>query len=176
MKQIGSGDPYAFEELYDRYADRAYRVARSICPNHDHAEEAVQDAFAGIWRNRTAYLPGRGTVAAWLVSIVRYRSIGITRRHASYTRRRAPEDTSQAGCATSGEMADGVVARAGAAQVLTLLKQLPDTQLEVITLAYYGQLTHSEIATQLGLPPGTVKGRMRLGLQKLRADIEPSAA
>ncbi len=176
MKQIESGDANAFDELYDRYAERAYRVARSVCLDHARAEDAVQEAFAATWRNSASYLPHRGTVAAWLLSVVRYRSIDIIRRDAKHTEHRAAEETIKSWAPSSEDIADGVLARADAARLHALLQRLPDAQLEVITLAYYGELTHLEIAAQLGLPSGTVKGRMRLGLQKLRADIEPLAA
>lgn len=78
--------------------------------------------------------------------------------------------------AAPGEVADQAVAHADAPRLHSLLQRLPDAQHEVIVLAYYGQLSHSEIATRLGLPPGTVKGRMRLGLQRLRAELEQQAA
>lgn len=176
MTQIESGDTDAFEELYDRYGARAYRVARSVCRDHGRAEDAVQEAFASVWRGRAAYLPRRGTVAAWLLSVVRYRTIDVVRRDANHAKHRAGEDMIQSHRAPGENMADCVVTRADAERLCALLQRLPDAQREVIVLAYYGELTHTEIAAELGLPTGTVKGRMRLGLQKLRADIEPVVA
>ena len=171
MKQTESGNVEAFEELYDRYGDRAYRVAWWVCRNDDHAEDAVQEAFMSIWRGRTEYEPGRGTLAAWLLTLVRYRAIDVVRRSTKHSDRRAGEHTLDAHCAPS-DVADEAVAHEDAVRLHTLLGGLPPVQREVIVLAYYGQLTHTEIAAALGLPTGTVKGRMRLGLCKLRADIE----
>jgi RNA polymerase sigma-70 factor (ECF subfamily) len=176
MKLVESGDADAFGEIYDRYSARAYRVARSICRDHGRAEDAVQEAFASVWRSRAAYLPVRGTVAAWLLSVVRYRAIDVIRRDANHTKYRAGEDMLLASRESDEDMADGVLDRADTVRLHALLQRLPDVQREVIVLAYYGELSHAEIAAELDLPAGTVKGRMRLGLQKLRADIEPVAA
>jgi RNA polymerase sigma-70 factor (ECF subfamily) len=173
MKQIRSGQADAFEELYDRYAARAYRVARSVCSDHGRAEDAVQEAFAAVWHNRAAYLNERGTVAAWLLSVVRYRSIDIIRRDAKHANHQAGEEMILSRREPGENMADRVVARIDAGRLHALLQRLPDYQREVIVLAYYGELTHREIAAELGLPAGTVKGRMRLGLEKLRTDIGP---
>jgi RNA polymerase sigma-70 factor (ECF subfamily) len=175
MAQIQSGSTDAFEGLYDRFCVRAYRVAWSVCRDDGPAEDAVQEAFISIWRNRGEYRPKRGSVAAWLLSVVRHRAIDIARHNGIHTKHRASENPIQFASALS-DVAEQVVARAEAASLRVLLERLPDAQREVITLAFYGQLTHAEIAAQLRLPGGTVKGRMRLGLQKLRADIGQVAA
>lgn len=175
MRQIESGSAHAFEELYDRYRARAYRVARSVCRDDARAEDAVQEAFASIWRGRAPYRPSRGTVAAWLSSVVRYRAIDLARRNGTHTTHRAGEEVIQS-CRAPDDVAGQAVAREDADRLHALLEGLPDAQREVITLAYYGELTHTEIATALGLPTGTVKGRMRLGLGKLRAGIEKQVA
>jgi RNA polymerase sigma-70 factor (ECF subfamily) len=175
MSQVKGGSVDAFAELYDRYSVRAYRVARSICHDQGHAEDAIQEAFLSIWKSRTAYQSQRGTVAAWLLTTVRYRAIDITRRDHKHASRRAGENTI-ATPPTPGALADQVTNRDEADGLRALLTNLPDAQREVITLAFYGELTHTEIATALNLPAGTVKGRMRLGLQKLRTNIEKHAA
>jgi RNA polymerase sigma-70 factor, ECF subfamily len=174
MKQIESGDADAFGELYDRYGNRAYRIARSVCRDHGRAEDAVQEAFVSVWRSRSPYVPQRGTVATWLLTGVRYRAIDIIRRDANHARHRAGEDALALRQAPGESVVDGVVSRADDTDLHGLLQRLPDAQRKVILLAYYGELTHREIAAELGLPAGTVKGRMRLGLQKLRADLEPA--
>jgi RNA polymerase sigma-70 factor (ECF subfamily) len=170
MARVTAGSVEAFAEIYDRYCDRAYRVARSVCRDDGRAEDAVQDAFLTVWRSSGSYRPERGTVGAWLLTVVRYRAIDLARRNGGHERRRASEE----GLATLAGPADPseeVIRGDGAARLRRSLAELPDAQREVITLAFFGQLSHVEIATQLGLPPGTVKGRMRLGLQKLGADI-----
>lgn len=170
MEQVGSGSADAFGDLYDRYRGRAYRVARSVCYDTGHAEDAVQEAFVSLWRTRAAYNPQRGTVAAWVLTTVRYRAIDVARRNGA----RAAEQTGDAAddCPAPGDVAERAITRADAARLQALLEQLPDAQREVIALAFYGELSHSEIAAHLGLPAGTVKGRMRLGLEKLRGGVE----
>jgi RNA polymerase sigma-70 factor (ECF subfamily) len=175
MAEVQAGSAEAFSELYDRYCYRAYRVAWSICRDDARAEDAVQEAFTSIWKSRAYYLSQRGTVAAWLLTAVRYRAIDVVRRERKHADRRAGEEGLYAHSAP-GNIAEEAVARENTHRLQKLLAQLPDAQQEVITLAYYGQLTHTEIATTLGLPAGTVKGRMRLGLGKLRAGIEKEVA
>ena len=174
MNQVSNGSVDAFEKLYDLYSDRAYRVALSVCREETQAQDAVQDAFLSIWKSRTSYREQRGTVAAWLLTAVRYRAIDLQRRDQKHATGRTHDDPVQEPPATDN-VADEAVQRTEAERLRASLARLPDAQQEVITLAYYGQLTHTEIATQLGLPAGTVKGRMRLGLEKLRASIDRPA-
>lgn len=175
MREIRTGSTIAFEELYDRYSDRAYRVARSVCYDSARAEDAVQEAFTSVWRNPSTYRPDRGTVAAWLLSGVRYKAIDVARQHRAHARRHAPAELLEDQRATE-DVAARVMSLDGAERLRTLLKKIPDSQREVITLAFFGQLTHGEIAAHLQLPPGTIKGRMRLGLQKLKTHIDQQAA
>lgn len=170
MAQVQRGNGDALGALYDRYCDRAYRVARYACGDEGRAEEAVQDAFISIWRSRATYQPQRGPVAAWLLTVVRHRAIDVGRRHQRHAGQRADEAQLDARAAPDDVVAQ-VSGRADAHTMEAPLARLPEAQREVITLAFYGELTHTEIAAQLGLPPGTVKGRMRLGLNKLRGDI-----
>jgi RNA polymerase sigma-70 factor, ECF subfamily len=174
MRQVKAGSVAAFEEFYEHYRDRAYRVARSVCHDQGHAEDAVQEAFLSIWRSRATYKPQRGTFAAWLLTAVRCRAIDVVRREQKHARRRAGAHTLDA-CPTPTGPPDQI-AHEDASHLRALLTRLPDAQQEVIALAFYGELTHIEIAAALQLPAGTIKGRMRLGLKKLRADIENEAA
>jgi len=154
MAQIQAGSTTALDLLYDRYCDRAYRVALSVCCDDGRAEEAVQEAFVSIWRARATHRWDRGAPAAWLLTLVRRRALEAARRDALPA---GPDDT-----------ADPIQAR----PLHDLLTLLPDAQREAITLAFHGGLTHVEIAEQLRLQPGTVKSRMRLGLHKLRHDLK----
>lgn len=174
MDAVDAGRPDAFAQLYDRYCDRAYRLAFSVCRDDGCAQDAVQEAFLSVWKSRASYRPHRGTVAAWLLTVVRYRAIDLTRRNARHEvcrtggdlleLRPGPQDTTEA-----------VIGRDNARSLRASLAQLPEVQQEVIALAFYGQLTHTEIANHLQVPAGTVKGRMRLGMEKLRANLEQSA-
>jgi RNA polymerase sigma-70 factor, ECF subfamily len=175
MAKVSAGSVESFVDLYDRYCERAYRVAWAVCHDDGRAQEAVQDGFLSVWRSRENYRPEQGTVAAWLLAVVRYRAIDIARSNHRHSSRRAGEDQ-LLGHSVVHDPLEIAIDCDDAQRLQASLALLPDAQAEVITLAYYGQLTHTEIAAHLGLPAGTVKGRMRLGLQKLRADIERVAA
>lgn len=173
MARVTAGSVPAFAEIYDRYCDRAYRVARSVCREHGRAEEAVQEAFLTVWRSSGSYRSERGSVSAWLLTMVRHRAIDLARRNGSHEHRRASEGQ-LANLPGSADPSEEVISRDDVARLRASLEKLPDAQHEVITLAFFGELSHVEIATQLGLPPGTVKGRMRLGMQKLSATLTRS--
>ena len=175
MAEASAGSALAFSELYDRYSDRAYRLALSVCRDEGRAQDAVQDAFLSVWRTRSSYCEERGTVAVWLMTAVRYRAIDIIRRAEHRTTRCFTSDHFEQQPAAD-DVCEDTLAREEARRLRTSMALLPEAQQEVITLAFYGQLTHTEIAAHLGLPEGTVKGRMRLGMQKLRASLESRAA
>ncbi len=174
MGEVSAGSVEAFGELYDRFCNRAYGVAFAVCRDEDRAQDAVQEAFLALWKSRASYRSERGTVAAWLLTVVRYRAIDLARRSANHAARWASGDRLD-GHASPDDVSEKVIQRDDAHRLQSSLARLPDDQQEVITLAYYGQLSHTEIAARLGLPAGTVKGRMRLGLQKLRANSEQAA-
>lgn len=172
MLRVRDDDADAFRELYDRYARLALRVAASVCRDAGHAEEAVQEGFLSIWRRRALYRPESGSVKGWALSVVRNRAIDAVRREGAARRVPVVDLDSSVVASDSPSPPDAVVERSEADALHASLARLPDTQSEVVTLAFFGGLSHSEIAEQLSLPPGTVKGRMRLGLHKIRADME----
>jgi RNA polymerase sigma-70 factor, ECF subfamily len=169
MANVTAGSVESFCDLYDRYCDRAYRIARAVCRDDGRAQEAVQEGFLSVWNSRANYRQQEGTVAAWLLTVVRYRAIDIARSNRNHVSRRTRHDLLEV-CSELEDPLETVVKCDEAQRLQASLAMLPDAQAEVITLAFYGQLSHTEIAAHLGLPTGTVKGRMRLGLQKLRAD------
>lgn len=173
MARVRAGSSAAFELLHDRYRSRIYRVARSVCRDDGRAQEAVQETLVSIWSSRERY-EDRGDVGAWVLTLARHRAIDIARRNRPHATHRAGDDMLEA-VATPGCVQEKVAARAHAAHVTSALAQIPGEQREVIVLAFYGQLTHLEIAARLGIPLGTVKGRMRLGLIRLRGDVERAA-
>ena len=168
LAQIRAGSSEAFGELFDRYRVRAYRVAFVVCRDQGLAEEAVQSAFLSAWKSRASYFQQRGTVAAWLLKSVRERAIDIARSDKTRAEH-LTDEPEPAGRSASASAWTEVTWRAERDRLGDLLDALPNSQQEVITLALYGGLSHTEIATQLGLSPETVKGRMRLGVHKLRA-------
>lgn len=175
MRRIQAGSHDAFAELYDRYSARAYRVARAVSVDALLAEEAVQEGFVAVWKARASYRPERETAAPWLMTVIRHRAIDMNRRNATVESQRAGdallEDRS-----SREDVAGDVAARIDARDLKALLTRLPDAQREVIVLAFYGELTHTEIAAELDVPIGTVKGRMRLGLHKIRGQLEQPVA
>ena len=174
MEEIVAGSAGAFEELYDRYSARAFRIARSVCRDYGAAEDAVQEAFVSIFKNRASYQSHRGTVAAWVLMVALSRAIDVSRVRARHATRRASDDA-LAALPEPADVMEQAGARIDATPVRIALAALPEEQREAITLAYYGELTHTEIAEHLGIPFGTVKGRIRLGLNKLRLDVAPVA-
>lgn len=171
MCRVQGDDPDAFAEIYDRHAGRALRVARSVCRDQGRAEDAVQEGFLAIWRSRSSYRSEKGSVQGWVMTAVRNRALDSLRHDAAVKRPHLVEleDRDRSPHLTP---ADALAAGSDRDAVLTALRQLPEAQAEVIALAFFGELSHSEIAAQLGLPKGTVKGRMRLGLEKLRRQMD----
>jgi RNA polymerase sigma-70 factor (ECF subfamily) len=164
-------DALAFAELYGRHADDARRIAGGICHDLGGAEEAVQDGFLSIWKSRAEYRPQRGSFKVWSMRIVRNRAIDSYRVAAS---RPALADAVPGEDPTPVDAAslplNVLIGRFERMRLLEALRHLPDPQAEVIVLAFYGDLSQTEIATRLAIPTGTAKGRMRLGLEKLRVE------
>ena len=170
MAAVKAGCVVAFEVLYGRYRHRAHRVARSVCRDEGRAQEAVQEAFMSIWRTRVNY-EDRRSVAPWLLTVARNRAIDVARRNQPHATHRAVEERLASVAAAGIVIDEQVVATERAEHLLSALTQLPDAQREVIMLVFYAQLTHTEIAEHLELPLGTVKGRVRHGLQRLRGEV-----
>jgi RNA polymerase sigma-70 factor, ECF subfamily len=166
-----SDDRKAFACLYDRHAPQAFRVARSICTRPVRAEEAVQEGFLAIWRGRARYDSCQGSFAAWAMTILRCAAVDAVRYDGADKRPRLTAEQSQPVDAGAPSPEDQAIAGHETDALQGALAELPTAQAEVIRLAFFGELSHSEIAQQLDLPAGTVKGRMRLGLNKLRSDI-----
>ena len=176
MVLVADHDADAFEVVYDRHGSAAYSLAYRTTGQQALAEEVVQDAFMTVWRMGLRYRPERGSLRSWLLSIVHHRAIDALRRAAVHDRRRAFAEFDTEGQEAS-ERTDLEVMRGMEGQeVREALAALPPEQLRVIELAYFGGFTHTEIAGMLELPLGTVKGRMRLGLEKLRQLLEGVAA
>ena len=169
MAAVKAGCVVAFDVLYGRYRHRAHRVARSVCGDEGRAQEAVQETFMSIWRTRVHY-EDRRSVAPWLLTVARNRAIDVARRNQPHAVHRAVEERLES-VAAAGIIDEQVVATERADHLLSALAQLPGAQREVIMLAFYAQLTHAEIAERLELPLGTVKGRIRLALERLRGEV-----
>jgi RNA polymerase sigma-70 factor, ECF subfamily len=158
----------AFEVIYDRHADAAFSLAYRICSQRALAEDVVQEAFLSLWRSRTRYDRNRGSVRTWLLGIVHNRSIDALRRRSVRDRGLVREEGIEERVAAPDRTDVDVARREEAREVREALDGLPDEQSRVIELAYFGGMTHVQIASMLDTPVGTVKGRMRLGLSKMR--------
>ena len=172
MGRVQNDDVEAFAELHARLAPRALAVARGVLgARADRATDAVQEGFLSMWRNREAYRSERGEVHSWVFGIVRNRAIDSQRRHRQHDRQWDDGTLMEDTLAAAGDVPTDTVAADDGRRLRELMTELPSAQREVIALAYFGQLSHSEIATHLTLPLGTVKGRMRLGLRRLRGHL-----
>jgi len=161
-------EPEPFETLYERHGPAAFALARHMLGSHGLAEDAVQEAFLNLWRSARRYDRARGSVRSWLLSMVRHRSIDILRRLRVQERHRIAVVGLENRVATVEESAADLICREDAAMVRSALASLPPEQRRVLELAYFGGWTHAEIAEHFDMPLGTVKGRVRLGLEKLR--------
>jgi len=173
MPLVERKQPAAFEIMYDRHGGAAYSLAYRIVGNAALAEDVTQEAFLSVWRTGAKFDRARGSVRTWLLGVVRNRAIDALRREAgrapsvSLELEGVPEPRASAGELTDTE----AIRREAAREVRGALQVLPTDQLQVIQLAYFGGMTHSEIAEVLEMPLGTVKGRMRLGMEKIRAQL-----
>jgi RNA polymerase sigma-70 factor, ECF subfamily len=172
MVLIQRRDADALEVLYARHGGPAYSLAHRIMGGPQAAEDVTQEAFISIWRTSASYDAARGSVRAWLLQIVRNRAIDAIRRAAARPVRMDFDDDGLIESQVAPEETDAEASRRERARhVRRALKGLPQDQAQVIGMAYFGGFSHSEIAEVLGTPLGTVKGRMRLGLQKVRANL-----
>jgi RNA polymerase sigma-70 factor, ECF subfamily len=168
VARVADGDVEALRGLYERYGRIVYGLTYRLTKDAQLAEEATQDTFVTLWRRAGTYDPTRAKVTTWLFVIARNRAIELVR-----TRTRAPEP--QEDVEPTGEEpdpADLVLLADDAERIARAIAELPDNQLDVIRLAYFDGLSHAEIAERLGQPLGTVKSRIRLGLDRLRALLE----
>lgn len=173
MALVGDGEPAALEALYDRHGGAAYSLAHRIMGDRQTAEDVTQEAFVSLWRSGGRYDAARGSVRSWVLAIVRNRAIDALRRASSRVPRLDADDDGLLEAQESGERTDGEALRNERARVVRgALRQLPHEQSQVLGLAYFGGFTHREIADLLGVPLGTIKGRMRLGLEKMRTTMD----
>jgi RNA polymerase sigma-70 factor (ECF subfamily) len=168
MQLVGDGEARAFEVVFDRHGGASFSLAYRICGRRAMAEDAVQEAFLSLWRSGARYESTRGSVRSWVLAVVHHRAIDALRRGMVRDRRDVGEEGIAERVAASDSTECEVLRRDEAHTVHGALATLPPEQRAVIELAYFGGFTHVQIAEMLELPVGTVKGRMRLGLTKLR--------
>jgi RNA polymerase sigma-70 factor (ECF subfamily) len=166
LAALAGGQTAALAELYDRYAGLAFSLALRMLGEQGAAEDAVQDSFFTLWRSARLYDEARGSESAWLMRIVRDRCIDRLRHQVRSPRSAGSKPLSDLSART--DVPADVLGHVSAEEVRHALLRLPPEQREAIELAYFRGWTHAEIAERLDLPPGTVKGRLRLALKHLR--------
>ena len=171
LGRIAAGEHGAIEILYDRYKSMAYALALRITADAALAEDVVQDAFIGAWRNAARYVEGRGSVKTWLLSIVHHRSIDAIRRRRP-TIELPDAELPPPPALTVPDLWTEVAGRLDRAAVVAALATLSEVQREALELGYFSGLTQQEIADRTGAPLGTVKSRMRLGLLAMRRALD----
>ena len=161
----------AMAVLFDRYQGLMYGLALRITADASAAQDVVQEAFLGIWRNASRFDPSRASGRTWMLAIAHHRAIDVVRgRHPSETLELG--DVTPPPSLVAPDIWGEVRQRLDASSVREALARLAPLQREAIELAYFGGLTQPDIAARTGAPLGTVKGRVRLGLQALRTEIE----
>jgi RNA polymerase sigma factor (sigma-70 family) len=185
VERVAAGEAQALEQLYDRYARPAYSLARRVTGDPAFAEEAVQEVFLAVWRQPGRFQAGRGGFATWLLAAVHHKAVDAVRREEAMRRRALAVQAAQALDASDPPAyrpEDAVEERMRGERVRRALRELPESQREAMTLAYYGGYTQREIAALTGIPIGTVKTRMHRAMHNLRdtlgdlADLDGPAA
>ena len=167
VSAIASGDESAMGQLYDRYSAVVYSIALRVLGDAGMAEDLLQEIFMQLWRNPAAFDPKRGTLAPWLAAITRNRAI-------DWLRKRRPETpVGDVALSFEPDLASKTEFARSVGKIRAMLDRMPPTQRDVLEMAYFEGLTHSEIAARTGQPLGTVKTRIRSGLLTLRTALTP---
>jgi RNA polymerase sigma-70 factor (ECF subfamily) len=169
------GDPRAFAVVFDRHASAAFSLAYRMCGRRATAEDVVQEAFLSLWRSASRFDPTRGSVRAWVLRATHNRAIDAFRRASAKDARDVADEGVAERIEARERTDEEVERREDVRQVRVALEAIPRDQRQVIELAYFGGFTHTQIAEMLDLPAGTVKGRMRLGMTKMRLALDESS-
>ncbi|MGW1997264.1 sigma-70 family RNA polymerase sigma factor [Embleya sp. NPDC001921] len=173
--RLVQGDESALAEVYDCFVGLVHSVAMRVSGNRTAAEDIVQEVFVHLWERPYAFRPERGSLRGWLCLLAHRRAVDWVR--AEQSRERRVEHACRTGDgAWVASAEDSVLAADEADRVRSALARLPAVQREAIELAYYAEITYREVALRLGVPEGTVKSRMRVGLRQLATLMEDPAA
>lgn len=177
LRRIAAGDPRAVDDLYERFRRPAFALARRVLADDTLAEDVLQDVFLSVWRDPGAFDGSRGSFASWLLAMVHHKAVDAVRREESQRRRQslAEDDLALREPLSARDVEDEAWSRTVAEQVRSALGDLPASQREALTLAYYGGYTQREVAALTGAPLGTVKTRMLAGMRRLREGLGAAA-
>ena len=176
MRLVQKDRPDAFEAVYERHSGAAFSLAYRMMGTRPMAEDVVQEAFLAMWRSRVRYRPDKGSLRTWTLGIVHHRAIDALRRNLVHDRRRSDSEGAEEREEAPERTDVEALRRDEARTVRAAIGKLPEGQSKVVELAYFGGFTHTEIADMLEMPVGTVKGRMRLALDKLRLGLQEQVA
>jgi RNA polymerase sigma factor (sigma-70 family) len=168
VQLVAVADPDALGVLYQRHGAACYRLARRVTVNDALAEDAVQEAFVGLWRDPAAYVPGQGSVLNWLLGLTHHKAVDFVRRESAQQRRQNAQAAQQALDPPPNDPAAAAWAGIRAQTVRAALSELPEPQRHALALAYFGGYTQREIAQLTGTPLGTVKTRMFTAMRRLQ--------
>jgi RNA polymerase sigma factor (sigma-70 family) len=180
LTACAEGDEQALGSLYDRFGKVAYRLALGVVRDAALAEDAVQEAFLAVWRQAASFDRSRGKPSTWILTLVHRRAVDLVRSQARFNALPDQLEVMAPRAVVTESTDDDVALREARSDVQAALATLSRAEREVLDLAYWCGLTQSEIATALGIPPGTVKSRTFSALARLREALsqvrEPTAA
>jgi RNA polymerase sigma-70 factor (ECF subfamily) len=170
VERLAGGDDSALADLYDRYAGFVFGLAHRMLMNRQAAEDVTQEVFVALWENPTRFEPGRGTLRGFLGTVTHRRAVDLIRREDARRRResRAPADA-----APVQDLAETAARTDTSGRVRNALALLPEAQRRALELAYFQGHTYRQVAEALGIPEGTAKSRLRLGLQRVAEILRP---
>lgn len=168
LQRVAEGDQDALLRLHKRYANLVYTMAWRVLGDAGKAEEVTQDIFLKLWQKSQRYDANRGRFSTWLLSVTRFAAIDVLRREGRRPRETQLERDDDIAPALERLFPTDHAAWERGQHLRLLLGQLPAEQRQIVELAFFWGMTHTELAEHLGLPLGTVKGRLRLGIEKLR--------
>ena len=168
-----SRDQSVMSDLYDQFGSYVFGLAARVIGDRHAAEDVTQDVFLSIWERPEAFEPARGRLRTFLGTLAHRRAVDVVRREEARRRRAARDAATGVPIPDVGELAMAIVA---AEQVRAEVDRLPREQREAIELAYFGGRTYRQVAEELGIPEGTAKSRMRLGLRRIAQALEAQGA
>ena len=172
MREVGKKNCDAFEIIYDRHSSAVYSLSYRIVGSAAAADDVCQETFMALWRSAKTYQHSRGPLRSWLLTIVHNRAIDNIRKMTTIESHQVYDENAYVEQASSANTEDDVLAHFDQLRTRELLTQLPIDQRKVVELSFYSGYSHGEIADHLGVPLGTVKGRMSLALSKMRQSLE----
>ncbi|MFB3906379.1 MAG: sigma-70 family RNA polymerase sigma factor [Acidobacteriota bacterium] len=178
MERVKTGDAAALSQVYDNYAAIVYSFAERIVRDTASAESVVQDVFLTVWRKAAQYNPERGSLCTWLLTLTRNRAIDLLRGSSRRDSRHVSISTEPGAFEVPSSVVDplsSTIQNERRVLVLRALAEIPDEQKIPIYLNFYGGLSHPEISDRLGVPLGTVKTRIRSGLERLRLALRQAS-